>query len=143
MRATIISTVLLVLLSVIGCKETKKPTAPILDPAPTINELILANVDVFLIALEDYASENSGLYPINLYMQNAAGNTVTDFLPDGSLLANPVTGALTEPVAGSASNPGQVGYMSSINPSGLTTGYRVDALGEDGNVIFELQKDAL
>ena len=45
--------------------------------------------------------------------------------------------------ASSASNPGEVGYFRQYNPGGLPTGYRVDAVGVDGDEIFLEVREAL
>ena len=98
---------------------------------------------MFLNALEDYASENGGLYPVTFVTLSAAGNTIIDLLPGGILLINPVTGWQSEPIPAPAMDPGQVGYFVGTNLDGLPTGYYVNAFGEDGTQIYELRKDAL
>jgi hypothetical protein len=58
------------------------------------------------------------------------GNTLVDFLPGGRLLVDPLSGYRLNPVEGSASAPGNIGY-SPWDPDLFWrwTGYMIDAVG--------------
>ena len=126
-----------------GCKETKEPTAVAPVVEPTVDEMIVANAEIVLAAMELYAEQNGGEYPSNTMSVNLLGNTLVDLLPEGTLLTNEVTGYPTEPVEGSAGNSGEIGFFVQTNSSGANTGYYLNALGEDYSTVFERIKNAV
>jgi len=90
------------------------------------------NCKTVQLAVEDFAVQNEGIFARN----------VEDFLPllpgnvlpgnEGKKLKNPFTGKATEPIDGTATSPGQVGYVPILDgdiPVGYTiTGFGVDSL---------------
>lgn len=58
-------------------------------------EQTVLNALIVQAAVEAFAADNDGVYPDNVNVDKSlAGKTVTDYLPGGTLLRNPYTGAL-------------------------------------------------
>ncbi len=92
------------------------------------------NVHTVQLVAEDFSSRNDGVYPTSLAAVASDGSTMITLLPGQQLLANPWTGANTEPVDGSAAVPGQTGYLPVI-AAGVPVGYLIDGYGADAVVI--------
>jgi hypothetical protein len=85
-------------------------------------------------ALQAYIEDNEGLYPYILdWSRNNAGKYVIDYLPDGILLKNAITGENTEPSCETASTPGQIGYRP-VEESGFIVGFVITGFGCDSIV---------
>lgn len=75
-------------------RETQAPACP---GEPSIDDLILENCLTVRSAAEAFAVESGGEYPIHPRSKRPFGFSLVDFLPDSTLLTNPVTGEATEP----------------------------------------------
>ena len=93
------------------------------------DSLVTANSHLVQEAAENFAAFNDGVYAGNLADVDLAGNTLIDYLPDGQLLLNPYTGALTEPVGAPAATPGQTGYVVIVDHTGTNSGYTITGFG--------------
>jgi hypothetical protein len=107
----------------LGCSDlTLDLEAPEAPSQPTLDELVVENCRSVRAAAEAYAAQNGG--------ENPTGRTVQDYLPEGRLLENPYTHAITEPVWGAAAaSPGQTGYVCILY--GESRGYTIDGIGSD------------
>jgi len=86
------------------------------------------NGEIVKIAVEDWAKENGGTYPFNIYQLNRMGHSVIDLLPGEHLLVNAFTFMPTEPVDGLAACAGQIGYMVTVKDR-INMGYVINAFG--------------
>ena len=104
-------------------------------PAPTTDELIIADCYVVRDAMEAFAAENNGLYPQGLNDQSDTGHAFLSFLPNDARIVNRFTDLATLPVyIGYPQWPGEIGIMlfpEWSNP----VGYRVVGRGRDGELI--------
>ncbi len=83
------------------------------------------------LVAEEYATRHDGVY------SDAAADLVPG-LPGGALLANPFTGAATEPqFAAAAATPGQVGIVA-FAQDGVNVGYTINGCGQNGQIITQL-----
>lgn len=89
------------------------------------------NAHTVQLGAEDFAVRNSGAYPAATGAAGVDGQSLADLLPQGERLRNPYTNALTEPVDGEATTPGQVGYTSSV-VDGVPRGYTITGFGTEG-----------
>lgn len=120
-----------------GCKEESDP---ILAREPTLEDIVVANCYLVQEAAEAFASENTGLYPTDISLnQSAAGHTLVDLLPDSTYLVNPSTGLETEPWDGAAANPGETGYTVRSDTTGAPVGYTITGFGNN-EIILTLVK---
>ena len=90
--------------------------------------MVRASCHTTQIAAEAYAQDHWGIY----------APTVANFvayLPDGLLLRNPFTDAVTEPVDGAAGSPGQVGYVVFADPGGFNSGYTITGFGRTQQIV--------
>ncbi len=119
--------------------DVESPSAP---PEPSIEELeakVIENCNTFRDALLEYKDDNEGYCPVDIHNEiNDLGLTVIDYLPDGQLMENPFTGELTEPVYGSAIDPGQIGYHPGFSWGG--TIYYIEGYGES-SIVAELSNE--
>ena len=53
------------------------------------DDRVIENCLTVQVAVEAFAAENGGVYPLNMIDETPLGNTMKDFLPDGILLINP------------------------------------------------------
>lgn len=81
-------------------RETRGPVSP---GEPTLDDLVFENCLVVQAAAEAFADESGGEY--SDYVE-----ALTDFLPDSTLLTNPVTGGATEPVWMEPNGVGSTSY---------------------------------
>ncbi|MBU8922682.1 MAG: hypothetical protein KOO63_12760 [Bacteroidales bacterium] len=80
-------------------------------------------------AIQAYIEENKDIYPWSLdWPSNNVGKCLRDYLPDGSLLENAITGENTEPSCETALVPGQIGYKS-IEEGGFIVGFVIAGYG--------------
>jgi hypothetical protein len=91
------------------------------------HEQVVANCLATKRAAEAYAADNDGIYPDDV-------SDFDDYLPDGSLLKNPYTGARTEPVDLTAASSGQTGYVE-IVMGGKNLGYTITGYARTQHVI--------
>lgn len=124
--------ILLAILVVSGCDgdglfQTIDP------PAPTTDELIIADCYALRDALEAFAAENGGVYPLGPNDQSDAGNPFITFLPGDTQLTNQYTELATAPVWNDPYWPGEIGvdyFGDFVQPRG----YRVVGLGRYGEL---------
>jgi len=89
---------------------------------------VKSDVHTMQLVVEDYSVQNDGLY-------SDAAADLTPLLPNGELLVNAFTRAVTEPQFGAAANaPGQIGVQA-IQVNGLATAYTVTGFGKDALVL--------
>jgi prepilin-type N-terminal cleavage/methylation domain-containing protein len=87
------------------------------------------------LAAEDFAVQSGGLYATDLSdVCPATGLTIIQMLPQSSNLTNPFTQALTEPIDGSAGNPGETGYEPVTDANGTVIGYVITGYGRGRTV---------
>jgi len=84
---------------------------------------VKSNMHTFQLAMEDYATQNNGIYP--LAANNAA---VLALLPGGVLPANPFGGATTMDWAAAPSASGNLGLTTSTTLNYVLRGYGRNAL---------------
>jgi len=97
-------------------------------------EQTIANCLTVQHAVEAFAAENDGNYPDDVDVgRSLAGKTVNDYLPGGSRLRNPYTGARTEPVDGAAATAGQTGYAAIRMDRNV--GYTITGWGKCTNLV--------
>ena len=95
---------------------------------------VKSNSHTVQLAAEDFAVQNEGVYAADVDNdQTLSGRTLTDLLPGGALLMNPFTKAITDPINGIASNPGEIGYTC-IQQNGSNVGYNITAVGLTPNM---------
>lgn len=94
---------------------------------------VKSNCHTIQLAAEDFALQNDGVYAADVEnSQTMTGKTLTDILPNGHLLQNPFTKALSEPVNGLAASPGEIGYAC-VQQNGTNVGYNITAVGVKPN----------
>jgi type IV pilus assembly protein PilA len=86
-----------------------------------------SNCHTVQLAAEDFSVQNNGVYATLVANFSAS-------LPSGALLTNPFTKAVTEPVDGLATTPGQTGYVV-IAQGGTNVGYTINGWGKTIEVI--------
>jgi hypothetical protein len=96
---------------------------------------VVENALVAADAARQFASHNNGEFPSDVQDTNLDGKSLIDYLPNGELLLNPATGLQTEPVDGSAANPGEVGYAARSAGDGFTFSYIIDGYGCLGTIV--------
>jgi prepilin-type N-terminal cleavage/methylation domain-containing protein len=91
---------------------------------------VKSNSHTVQMAAEDYAVKNEGVYAADLStVTTTTGETIVDMLPQNSLLKNPFTGAVSEPIDGAAAASGETGYEPVVDGSGLNVGYVITGYG--------------
>jgi hypothetical protein len=74
--------------------------------------IVLSNCRTLQLAAMRFAELNDGVYAADVACSTTPdGHTIIDLLPNGCYMMNPYTKCTTEPVDGSAVNPGETGYM--------------------------------
>jgi hypothetical protein len=97
---------------------------------------VVENCNILRDAILEFRDDNEGYCPTDIDSDiSDLGLTLVDYLPDGQLLENPFTGDRTEPVFGSAAEPGQTGYHPGFSWGG--TIYYIEGYGES-SIIVEL-----
>jgi len=98
-----------------------------------VDAIVMSHCRTLLLAAERFAAENGGVYASDVGTDSTPyGHTVVDMLPNGCLMENPMTRALTEPVDGSAATGGQVGYAP-VCMNGINVGCTISGTGrKDG-----------
>ncbi|MBN2184857.1 MAG: prepilin-type N-terminal cleavage/methylation domain-containing protein [Candidatus Krumholzibacteriota bacterium] len=87
------------------------------------------------LASEDFSVLSGGLYPNDVDTDTTpGGDTLVDMLPNGQLMSNPFTRTATEPIDGTASTSGQIGYLPHT-VSGIRVGYTITGFGYEALVI--------
>ena len=82
------------------------------------------------LAAEDFAIQDGEYASDTDTDTTPGGDTILDLLPGGLRLENPFTNAMNVPLSsGAAANPGEVGYVPFVGPSGLTDGYTITGFG--------------
>ena len=122
--------------------ENAAPVVPVV-PALTNDDLVIENCEIVRDALEAYALENDGEYPITDSDRNLVDKMLRDYLPGGMLLTNPYSGTETEPSIGAyAVAAGGTGCIARSNSEDKITGYRINGIGElAGEDIILIEKD--
>ena len=133
-RNTAIALFIAASMCVSGCLDSSEenfvPDTPVIPPL-TKDELVIANCEIVRDALEAYASENDGEYPVTDSDRNLADKGLRDYLPGGQQLANPYTGTATEPTYGALGvQAGSTGYIARSDSQDRLTGYRINGIGE-------------
>ena len=124
-----------------GCLEdTVKVDPPIESPYTPEEQQVIANCYIVQEAVDEFGRRNSGVYPWDASVDTTLdGSSLIDLLPSGLLLVNPFTALRTEPVHGSAVNPGETGYYP-FNTGGVPVDYTITGFGEE-DIILTLTKD--
>jgi type IV pilus assembly protein PilA len=92
-----------------------------------------SNCHTVQLAAEDFAVQNDGVY-------SGVVANIIPMLPDvdgdgaGDQLENPFTKVRTEPVDGAAANPGETGYVPTVD-AGVNVGYTITGFGKAALVI--------
>ena len=90
---------------------------------------VKSNCNTVKLAMEEYAVKNDG----NLPNQSSLVTDLLPFLPGGKKLVNPFTRKATEPVVGTATEPGQTAVA--IQRESGNVGYTITGFGLKGLVI--------
>lgn len=89
---------------------------------------VTSNAHTVQLAVEDFSVQNQGRY-------SADQLEIQPLLPHGNLLANPFTGATSEPQFGAVAGVmGQVGLVGSM-AAGVCVGYNINGWGRDSQVV--------
>ena len=97
-----------------------------------------SNCHTVQLAAEDFSVQNDGVYAADLADTAPNNDTIVDMLPGGSLLPNPFTKALDQPIDNSAVAAGDTGYDGIDSGSGVIDSYVIDGMGKAGTVIITL-----
>ena len=94
---------------------------------------VKSNCHTVQLAAEDFSVQNDGVYPANVGDATVAnGTTFVSMLPHATLLPNPFTKALTEPMDNTAVGTiGATGYTAHLDASNVVDGYLIDGCGKD------------
>jgi hypothetical protein len=98
------------------------------DDLAELDSRTIANCLVVRDAVERFAVENGGEYPSDLADENPLGHSVVDLLPCGILLPNSYLCVRIEPNNGRAVNPGEIGYVVTMEDDHCT-GYWITGYG--------------
>ncbi len=97
---------------------------------------VKSNCHTTQLAAEDFAVQNDGVYAADVGTDaTPQGQTITAMLPGGALLTNPFTKVGTEPVDGTAANPGESAYAPIVQ-NGVNVGYTITGVGKTANTII-------
>lgn len=98
---------------------------------------VRSNAHTIQMAVEDFATQNAGIYALDTAEMLPSGESIISLLPQGAPLRNPFTNAGDSPANGAPTVAGQVGYTANDgNGDGVPEGYVVEGLGEDGVTII-------
>ncbi len=96
---------------------------------------VKSNSHTVQLAAEDFSVMSGGLYPNDVGTDTTpGGDTLIDMLPNGQRMSNPFTRVDTEPIDGTASTSGQVGYLPHL-VGGIRVGYTITGYGNEALVI--------
>jgi len=96
---------------------------------------VKSNCHTVQLAAEDFAVQNDGVYAGNVGVDPAPnGDAIVDMLPGGTLLDNPFTKTVTEPIDGAAATSGQTGYAPVV-VAAVNIGYTITGCGKDAGVL--------
>jgi hypothetical protein len=129
MRTRCLPILLLASLALASC-DNDESARTVDPPAPTTDEMIIADCFVVRDALEAYATQNGGYYPDGWHR-----NDFIPFLPGGVPLTNHYTGLATGPVLQDPQWPGEIGVILYAEVYQQSTGYRVVGRGRSGELI--------
>ena len=97
------------------------------------------NCEAVQFAAENFAVQNSGVYPKSVNDALPYGVTIINLLPDARLLENPFTKVADSPINLNGERSltrGQVGYKSlDKNGDGVVDGYEITGFGKDAQII--------
>jgi type IV pilus assembly protein PilA len=95
-----------------------------------------SNCHTVQLAAEDFSVQNDGVYAADLADTAPSGDSIVDMLPGGTLLANPFTKNLDQPIDGAASQPGETGYTPvDADGDGTWDGYTINGWGKGNEII--------
>lgn len=89
------------------------------------------NCHTVQIAAEDFSARNDGVYASSTAAVAVDGTSFLDVFPGAQRLANPWSGALTEPVDGVPVQLGSSGYRPIVQ-GGAAVGYIIEGVGRNG-----------
>ncbi len=104
---------------------------------------LLQACNVVTAAANEFARQE-GRYAANLSSATSiGGETIVDFLPDGSLLMNPFSGIRDTPADGPPMLPGHIGYMGEDRDgNGSIDGYLIEAVGPDSVTVCSRRRES-
>ncbi len=107
-----------------------------------IAAIVMSHCRTLQLAVEAFAARNDGIFPGDIGADcTPYGETVTDLLPAGCMLPNPMNWCNTEPVDGHSVNCGEIGYVPNC-ANGYNRGYTITGTGrEDGTTVFVISKE--
>ena len=144
LRTLLVTLAIVALVSFLGCKSSGGD--PVSVPPPddatplTKDDSVRANAYLVRDAVEAYQAV-AGILPKSTYEPISANDsrTLIDFLPGGTYLINPYSGAADSPLSEHANYPGEVSYMAFGQN---ITSYVIHGVGaERGVEIIELLYD--
>ena len=99
---------------------------------------VKSNCHTLQLACEEWSIMSGGIYPLDVETDaTPSGDILIDLLPQGVRFTNPFTKVNTEPVNGTAANPGEIGYVP-IVANGVGNGYTITGGGKEVNVIITM-----
>ena len=101
---------------------------------------VIENCLMVRYAVESWSADNGGRLPgLVTEVSPRTGSSVMEYLPQGRLLLNPLTGWGDSPCDGLPTNQGQTGYLVMYNDSaGAYDGYRIEGLGGNHCTLFSI-----
>jgi hypothetical protein len=107
-----------------------------------IEAIVMSHCRTVQLAVEEFAARNNGIYPADTDADcTPYGKSVTDLLPEGCMLPNPVNWCNTEPVNGTAVNCGEIGYVPYC-ANGFNRGYGITGTGmEAGATVLVISRE--
>jgi hypothetical protein len=129
---------------VLGSCTTKKETivAPASLSSDTREAIVRGNCAILRDAIEAFAAESEGHHPRNLMIDTSGvGKTLIEYLPGGHMMLNPFTDRESEPVMGTAANPGEIGYA--LLDGCLDWEYFITGFGSDAVIVSYSNEEAL
>ena len=119
-----------------GCREDPaKVDLPGESPYTPEEQQVIANCYTLQEAVEAFAAENVGVYPMDSWVHRTPlGNTLVNLLPGGLMLENPFTQLRTEPIDGFATLPGETGYHVILDS--VIVGYEISGQGADSLLVY-------
>jgi len=139
-----LAALLFVSVTLSGCLDNQEAAEPEGPAAPevTMNDLIAANNRIVRDAVEAYALENNGVYPVASDRRNLVDKRLKDYLPNAQYLVNPSTGLPSEPSIGAHPHePGGTGCVALVNSEGVSNGYEINGLDENYDFIATIRRE--
>lgn len=130
MNKQYVSVLFVAMLAVAGC-DNDDSSNTVNPPAPTTDELIIADCYIVRDAMEAYAAANGGEF----FDPDNPRSEFTAFLPGDTDLPNRYTGRATVPVFNLAQWPGEIGVVVFSDENFDQVGYRVIGRGRNGELI--------